>query len=142
LLIIGFHVDTPFYCFVNKAEGLGVALDCLVVLRLASRVHLAFFPENSQNRNMFELIGNAWFFGCKDQILLIFQGIFVPLYALIYRQIPLSIGTLNGLENRLASASQEFESLTLRQFFRAFRQEGFEMCLILQGFEPLPLLWK
>ena len=91
-----------FIVFVNIADGSGVALDCLLVFASASRVHLAFFPEKSQNRNMFELIGNAVFSECYDQILLIFQGIFVLLNTLIYRQIPLSIDTLNSLENRLA----------------------------------------
>ena len=100
--------------FVNRAEGSGVALDCLVVFVFTSRMNLAFFPENSQNCDMFELVGNAALCGCKDQILLIFQGILVSLYTLIYRQIPLSIGTLNSLENRLRATSREFESLTLR----------------------------
>ena len=101
--------------FVNRAEGSGVALDCLVVFVFTSRMNLAFFLENSQNRDMFELIGIAVYCGCKDQNSLIFQGISVSLYTLIYRQLPLSIGTLNSLENRLASASREFESLALHQ---------------------------
>ena len=61
---------------------------------------------------MFELIENAELCGCKDQRILIFQGILVSLNTLIYRQIPLSIGTLNSLENRLRFAPHESSNLS------------------------------